>query len=295
MEWSSLFDLHSHTNNSDGEHSPMDVATLMHSAGVKFWSLTDHDTIEGWQHAHDAARRLGLTFIPGIEITCDVGLPADEEEMMRLGKERTSSSWHLLSYFPPSILQDKKRLEELNNWLGPLQTGRLPRMVSMIEKLGELKIHIELEDVTRRAKGSLGRPHLAQAMVDAGYVESSREAFDKYIGDGGIAFVQREEPPLREAIEFVHRCGGIVSLAHPLYYGVSVPKLMEYLHDLGCDAVEVFHRSHYDAYRVELFAEAKKWGLGVTVGSDFHGLSFGHHPGNMVVTKDFMPQLFLNL
>lgn len=295
MEWSSLFDLHSHSNNSDGEHSPMDVAALMQNAGVKFWSLTDHDTIEGWHHARDAAHQVGLTFIPGIEITCDVGLPADDEEMKRLGKDRASTSWHLLSYFPPSILQDQKRLKELHDWLLPLQTGRLPRMVSMIKKLEELEIHIQLDDVTRRAKGSLGRPHLAQAMVDAGYVESSREAFDKYIGDGGIAFVQREEPPLSEAIEFVHHCGGIVSLAHPLYYGVSVPKLMGYLHDLGCDAVEVFHRSHDDAYRFELLTEAKKLGLGVTVGSDFHGLSFGHHPGNMVVTRDFMPQLFLNL
>ena len=102
----------------------MDVATFMHNAGVKFWSLTDHDTIEGWHHASDAANQLGLTFIPGIEITCDVGLPADEEEMKRLGKERASTSWHLLSYFPSSILQDPKRLEELNEWLRPLQTGR---------------------------------------------------------------------------------------------------------------------------------------------------------------------------
>ncbi len=292
MEWTSKFDLHSHSTYSDGEHSTELVASLMKENDVQIWSLTDHDTISGWADASKSAAQHDLTFIPGIEITCNVGIEANEGELSRQGKDRASSSWHLLAYFPQTILNDRKRLDELHQWLLPLQTGRVPRMVLMLERLEMLGMPIALEDVTKRAPGSLGRPHLAQAMVDAGYVSSSKEAFDKYIGDGGIAFVEREEPPLEEAIFFVHKIGGITSLAHPLYYGVPVEELIEYLSRLGCDAIEVFHRSHSDEYRFELLTAAKNANLGVTVGSDFHGQTHGHTPGNMVVTKTFMPNFF---
>lgn len=295
MEWTSKFDLHSHSTHSDGEHSTEQVASMMKANGVQFWSLTDHDTISGWQDAHRYAIQYGLTFIPGIEITCNVGIEANEEELLLRGKDRASSSWHLLAYFPQSILEDHERLDELQKWLLPLQTGRLPRMVLMLERLEDLGMPIQLEAVTKRAEGSLGRPHLAQAMVDAGYVSTSREAFDKYIGDGGIAFVEREEPPLFDAISLVHRLGGITSLAHPLYYGVAVDELIDYLSNVECDAVEVFHRSHDDEYRFELLSAARNAKLGVTVGSDFHGQGHGHLPGNMVVTKAFMPYFFQEL
>ena len=122
--------------------------------------------------------------------------------------------------------------------------------------------------------------HLAQAMVDLGYVSSKQEAFETWIGDGLPGFVPHKKPTIAEAVEAVKAAGGITSLAHPLYYGVSTPTLLQTLHALGVDAVEAV-RSHNDAYRHELTEEAKRHGMSVSVGSDFHGLSYQARPGNM--------------
>ena len=98
--WTQHYDLHSHSTNSDGEHSVEFVAGLMNDNGVKVWSLTDHDTIAGWKNGEESARALGLTFIPGVEITCERGLNPRSEELIRNNRERASRSWHLLAYFP---------------------------------------------------------------------------------------------------------------------------------------------------------------------------------------------------
>ena len=100
--WSDAFDLHSHSTNSDGEHSVDRVAELMAEAGVKHWALTDHDTIAGWDDAKLAAQQVGIEFIPGVEITCEPGLAVCEQEMQRWQRDRAPTSWHLLAYFPPA-------------------------------------------------------------------------------------------------------------------------------------------------------------------------------------------------
>ena len=154
-------------------------------------------------------------------------------------------------------------------------------MKAMCQRLTELGMPVDVEDVCRRASGSVGRPHLAQAMVELGYVSSKLEAFETWIGDGLPAFVPHIKPTIAEAVEAVRSANGFTSLAHPLYYGVPTKSLVERLGQLGVDAVEAVHRSHTDAYRFELMNEAVSNGMTITVGSDFHGLSWQARPGNM--------------
>jgi len=280
--WTQTHDLHSHSLHSDGEHDVATVAQLMKREGVKVWSLTDHDTTSGWVEAQQAADEVGLSFVPGVEITCEPALEAEPAQLRATGRTRASASWHLLAFFPnhrPGTLQPQ--VEAFKAWLLPRQNDRQPRMRAMCEQLTRLGMPVSFEDVVKRASGSVGRPHLAQAMVDLGYVLTKQEAFESWIGDGLPGFVPHQKPSVGEAVEAVKAAGGITSLAHPLYYGVSTPILLQTLKELGVDAIEAVHRSHTDAYRHELTEEAKRQGMTVSVGSDFHGLSYQSRPGNM--------------
>ena len=282
--WTQHHDLHSHSLHSDGEHPVEKVAELMHAEGVKTWSLTDHDTASGWAEAATAAARLGLRFVPGVEITCEPTLPPDRNHLQRIGRERASASWHLLAYFPEHAPGGNDDLvDSFKAWLAPRQDGRLPRMEAMCQRLGELGMPVDVETVCAKASGSVGRPHLAERMVELGYVSSKFEAFETWIGDGLPAFVPHVKPTVEEAVRVVRAAGGVTSLAHPLYYGVPTESLIEHLALIGVDAVEAVHRSHDDAYRHELTEAAVRHGLAVSVGSDFHGLSWQPRPGNMPV------------
>ncbi len=280
--WTQDYDLHSHSTNSDGEHSVEYVAQLMKENQVKYWSLTDHDTIAGWSNASVAAKNHDIKFIPGVEITCERGLQPDPQELGRLQREHASKSWHLLAYFP-NLKSEDKLAKEFAHWLKPLQDSRVPRMKGMLEKLSNLGMAITFQEVEQRAGGSIGRPHLAEVMVEKGFVESKSEAFDKWIGDGLPAHVAQLKPSIEEAVKMVKHCGGITSLAHPLYYGISPKELAKYCHQVGIDSIEAFHRSHPDKYRYELWQECIANSLAISCGSDFHGQSYGSNPGKMVV------------
>ena len=284
--WTQTFDLHSHSLHSDGEHPVEKVAQLMHGQGVQTWSLTDHDTTSGWYEAAKAAAEFGIRFVPGVEITCEPAMGPDQSHLESIGRDRASASWHLLAYFPahkPGI--NDKEVAEFKTWLAPHQDGRLPRMKAMCERLTELGMPVDIDDVCRRASGSVGRPHLAEAMVEHGYVASKFEAFETWIGDGLPAFVPHLKPTIEEAVNAVRAANGFTSLAHPFYYGVPTSTLIQRLVELGVDAVEAVHRSHTDAYRYELMNEATSRGMTITVGSDFHGLSWQARPGNMPLQK----------
>ena len=280
--WTQAVDLHSHSKHSDGQHDVAFVATTMARQGVKIWALTDHDTTDGWQEAAVEAARLGIRFVPGIEITCEVAEPACDEELVRHGQERPSNSWHLLGYFPTwDAPSNSSRFESFERWLRPHQSGRTPRMRAMCQRLTDLGMPVEADRVLARASGSVGRPHLAEEMVDLGYVATKQEAFETWIGDGLPGFVAHQKPTIQEAVEEIHLAGGVASLAHPKYYGVPVERLLEVLKSNGVDAVEAVHRSHSDAYRYELLTAAESNDLFITVGSDFHGTDYGQVPGHM--------------
>ena len=280
--WTQDFDLHSHSTHSDGIHGVQEVAQKMKDSNVKYWALTDHDTISGWNEARLAANSMSIHFIPGVEITCSPGLQADEEELERMEREGASKSWHLLAYFP-KYTESNKGIEEFETWLKPLQESRLPRMKKMVEKLTELGMPVPLERVLEKAGGSIGRPHLAEVMVEEGYVETKNEAFELWIGDGMPGHYVQPKPSIEEATKIVHSVGGFVSLAHPLYYGVKPENLIDYCHSKGVDSIEAFHGSHPDSYRFQLWKVAVQKGMTVTCGSDFHGSNHGHRPGYAVV------------
>ena len=289
MMWSSSFDLHCHTTHSDGALSVEELADAMAMQQVRVWSITDHDTIASWDEAKVAAKKHNMRFIPGVELTCDVGLPSDEDVLKTKGLSRAASSWHLLAYFPYDPIAEG--LEKFCEWLSPLRDDRVPRMLEMIDKVNGFGMPLNPDDVLSRAEGSVGRPHLAEAMVDAGHVESVNEAFEKWIGDGRPCNVERPKPSIAHVTALVHAAGGITSLAHPRYYGVDYETLIQHLKASGVDAVEAFHRSHTDDDRHRLWNLAKHYGLGVTVGSDFHSFERGHRPGNMPVVVKNLPEL----
>lgn len=288
LMWSDAFDLHSHSTNSDGEHPVERVASLMAQAGVKHWALTDHDTIAGWDDAKAAAERVGIEFIPGVEITCEPGLGVSEQEMARWQRDRAPTSWHLLAYFPSKSTTEEQR-EQFRQWLTPLGESRGPRMQKMVALANQHGMDIDLQSVMNRAEGSVGRPHLADELIANGYAVDRQDAFDKWLGDGRPLAITRSKPSIKEATEAVHLAGGFVSLAHPIYYGVEVEVLTEYCSALGVDAIECFHRSHPDSYRYAMMTAARHHGMHATAGSDFHGLSSMQEPGNTPLPLTDLP------
>lgn len=291
MKWSQEWDLHSHTVNSDGMYDESTVASMMNDEGVKFWSLTDHDTTSGWIEAEKSCNRIGIKFIPGIEITCKPGLLMNQDYMQERNIKNAKTSWHLLAYFPKDSV-NKKTISQIEKWLTPFKSNRVSRMLSMLEKLRQFNMEISLEDVSKHAKDTIGRPHLAKAMLSKGYVETIDEAFDVWIGDGRPCHVENEQPTIQDAVNMVKNFGGITSLAHPVNYGVETERLLPYLSSVKVDAVEAFHSSHDSSYRNELFQESRKLGLGVTTGSDFHGTDHNYKAGKALVPTSYLPEFF---
>ena len=260
--WTEKVDLHSHSYHSDGLHSPREMALRAYNSGVRVWSLTDHDTISGWDEAKSACKEIGIRFLPGVEITCEVEIDS---------ATHNTTSWHLLAYFPDGAS------EEFENWLTDVKESRVPRMMNMLLALQEFDIYITIEEVEKYAEGTITRPHLARAMIEKGIVETVQEAFDKWIGDDCPAFRERPLPKIKDAVEMVKKSGGITSLAHPKHYGVETEELIFRVKELNIDCLEAVHNSHPDSYRWEMMNQ----GLPISVGSDSHGMNHRPSPGNM--------------
>ena len=163
-------------------------------------------------------------------------------------------------------------------------------MKRMVEKVNALGMDIDFEAVMARSSGAVGRPHLAKEMIEKGYANSMQQVFDEWLGDGCPANVEKTKPTIDEAVNVIHAAGGICSLAHPIYYGIESNNLLSFIKSVGVDAVEAFHRSHPDKYRMELLNGAQKIGLKVTCGSDYHGPSYQARPGHMAVPSSYLPE-----
>ncbi len=291
MQWSEQYDLHGHSTHSDGELSVSQLAQKIKDEGVKVWSLTDHDIISGWSEASEEAEKRDIKFIPGVEITCIPGLPAESVVLEKEGRDRATTSWHLLAYFPnykPNT--NSSSMTAFSEWLEPFAEGRIGRMKRMVEKVNQLGMDISFEAVMARSSGAVGRPHLAKEMIEKGYANTVQQVFDEWLGDGRPAHVEKRKPTIVEAVEVIHASGGICSLAHPIYYGIKTDNLLSFIDDAGVDAVEAFHRSHPDSYRMELWKYAQKLGLKVTCGSDYHGPSYQARQGHMPVPSASLPE-----
>ncbi|HEV2249459.1 MAG TPA: PHP domain-containing protein [Candidatus Limnocylindria bacterium] len=242
-------DLHTHSLRSDGALEPAALVERAAARGVTVQALADHDTLAGATEAIAAGQRLGVRVIPSTELN-------------------TESEWghvHILGYFldpADSALEDRLR------WL---RENRGRRIELMVEKLNALGHPISLTRVLEIARGgSLGRPHVAQALFEAGHVPTYDSAFDTLIADGAPAYVTRVGLSPLEAVELVVRHGGVPSLAHPFTVN-GLEELMPLLVAAGLVGIEAYYGSHPPASTAACLALARRYSLVPTGGSDFHG------------------------
>lgn len=240
-------DLHAHTTASDGLAAPAQLVAQALAADLTAVAVTDHDTVAGVAAARDAAAGTTLEVIAGVELSC--------------GDDRREV--HLLGL----CLAD---LAPMHEALEAARTLREARGEEMVARLNRLDIPLTMEMVMAEAgEGNVGRPHVARALVAGGWVPTVREAFDRYLGDGRPACVDRPKLSLAEAIALVHRAGGVAVWAHPQSEGTR-EKVMRYV-ALGLDGLEVRHPSHPapDVERLARFCD--EFGLVRSGGSDWHG------------------------
>ncbi len=264
-------DLHSHTTASDGEHSPEALLALARAAGVTVLAVTDHDTVAGLQRAAAAAEAEGLGFVPGIEISATAA-----------GREV-----HVLGHFVDAAESGLARFSDR------LRGERAVRMGRMVERMGQLGFTVTLEEVEQIGGGGhLGRPHLALALLNRGYVSSTKEAFDRFLADGRPGHVDRFRLSVEEAIQLLHAAGGTATLAHPGPSKVTEPTLQA-LARAGLDGLEVFHVDHTPGQRQALLRTADALGLIPTGGSDYHGarVSPGRTPGGSTTPPEAFARL----
>jgi predicted metal-dependent phosphoesterase TrpH len=243
-----FIDLHLHTTHSDGAYTPEEVVALARRARLSAISITDHDTIEGIAPAAAAARRAGIEFIPGVELSASLG----------------HSDIHILGYF---IDPTRDGLEEE---LEILRDGRFVRARRTVELLDEIGAPVSFERVVEiAATAPIGRPHIASALVEAGHAANIDQAFERYIGYHARAYVPKRTLDPAGAIDLVRGVGGVAVLAHP--GTLRRDDLIPGLKAKGLLGIEVWHPKH-DATRVRHYqAMAESLGLVVTGGSDFHG------------------------
>lgn len=251
-------DLHSHTTASDGRLPPPELARLAASLGIEVLGITDHDTTAAIAEARAAAPP-GLEIIAGVEINSEGDADLGGLDVDFLGY-----------YVNPDDAALQERLELIRN-------ARLGRARGMVEKLAALGMPVSWERVLAIAGDaeSLARPHVARALLEAGHVSSLQEAFDKYLHDGGPAYVNRLRATASEAIGLVHRAGGLAILAHP--YHNATAHLIPTLIARGLDGIEVYYPDHTPEQRADLLRIAREHGLLVTGGSDFHAWDDGTH------------------
>jgi predicted metal-dependent phosphoesterase TrpH len=255
-------DFHMHSTASDGVRTPTELVKLVHDRGVRVMALTDHDSTEGVAEARRVAESYGdLTLIPGIEMGTDI--PGGEV--------------HVLGYF---LDTESQALQER---LRRFREGRRGRGEAMVSKLREMGMTITWEQVQRIAgDASVGRPHVAQALVERGHVSTVKEAFDKYIARNGPAYVEREKLTPAQAVSTIVELGGVACVAHPRDLQ-DLDVLLAELKRAGLAGMEVFYKDYLPDSVTRLQESARRFDLIPLGGSDYHGI-FGQEepaPGGM--------------
>ena len=247
-------DLHSHTTASDGTFTPRQSVQRAKEKGLAALAITDHDTVAGLAEAQAAGAELGIEIVPGIEISSVYD-----------GKDV-----HVLGYYMNT--SDATFLDRLED----LRDVRKVRNRMMIARLVELGIEITLEEVEARKKepiGNVGRPHIAEVLMEKGVVSSMNEAFERYLGSAGAAYVNPPRITPEEAIDLIHSAGGVAVLAHPGLY--DNPELVRTLIGHGLDGIEVYHPDNRVEDEALYGAMAEEANILKTSGSDFHGMRGG--------------------
>ncbi|MFC2029250.1 PHP domain-containing protein [Chloroflexota bacterium] len=264
-------DLHCHTTASDGELAPAELVSRAASLGIEVLAITDHDTTEGVPEALTAAACHGITVVPGVEISTLAG----QEEI------------HLLGFFVD--LRDA----DLQGLLARTRQARRERAREMLSRLANLGLRVEWEQLLEctRGGGSIGRPHVAAALLQAGLVGSWDEAFDLWIGRGRPAYVERYKLAPEDATQMVRNAGGLCVLAHPFVYNrygdrkasLDLRRWLPRLREAGLEGIEVYYPNYPRRANRQLLAFAVKFGLLISGGSDFHGGMMAGRLGTVAV------------
>lgn len=268
-----MIDLHTHTTASDGRCTPAELVARAAAAGVTVLSVTDHDTVDACEAVRKACAVARITFVPGIEITA----------------VRDEADVHVLGYFVDA------RSSGLRVFLAEQRQRRLDRVGRIIVQLDELGLRLDADAILRPAIDqpgkSIGRPAIARALVAAGYVKTSNEAFASWLSRGRPGFVAREGAAPDQVIAQIHDAGGIASMAHPglLRRDAWIAGFAA----SGLDAIEAYHTNHDEEMTGRYRFVAHRLGLAVSGGSDYHAdESHGSaHPGSVSLPPDAFDQL----
>lgn len=255
MTMASRVDLHLHTRVSDGALEPAELVKAAAGIGIRVMAVTDHDSVDGIQQAQGAASGLDIEVIPGIEVSASL----DGEEIHVLG--------YLLDADDPVLREALCRLRE----------HRLDQARAMVGRLGALGCPLEWERVMAIANGgSVGRPHIALALVERGYVSSVEDAFSRFLKRGGPGYVEGHKLPPQQAVSLIRQAGGVPSLAHPIIVGASdyhldLAQLLPMLVEAGLEGIEAYYKGYTPEITASLLDVAERHRLVPTGGSDFHG------------------------
>jgi predicted metal-dependent phosphoesterase TrpH len=251
-----MIDLHAHTCASDGSQVPAEVVARAARRGVTVLAITDHDTVAGLPEAIAAGRRLGVTIIPGVELSV----------------RPPQGQLHLVAYLPdPAPARMRQALENL-------RAAREVRAEAIAAKLAELGAPIDLAAARRQTGSSIGRPHLADALVVAGHATDRADAFARYLGDDGPAYVAHQVLDPMTALRLVAAAGGVAALAHPGTLRLGMRGLEAYtahLRHLGLWGIEVHRADHTPEQRDGFARIGRRLGLVASGGSDYHGPDVG--------------------
>ena len=268
-------DLHLHTNRSDGRLTPTELVRLVHKGGVRRMALTDHDTTEGVDEAIAEGKALGVEVIPGVE----------------LGTDSRSGDMHMLGLF---LDYHDRAFQET---MARFREGRVARAHTIVSNLAGVGVNISVDRVFEIAgEASVGRPHVAQALLEAGYIKAMPEAFEKWLAYGGPGDVPRDKLSPEDAIGLIHAVGGLAVVAHP-YEGKNILEQLPGLAEAGLDGVETYYQGYGPDRVDELLALCGKLGLLPTGGSDFHGFPLAGHeevvnyPGSVEIPSSVLDAL----
>jgi predicted metal-dependent phosphoesterase TrpH len=244
-------DLHTHSTASDGVYTPGDLVRLAAAVGLNCIALTDHDSTEGIDEAIAAGEPIGLSVIPGIEVNTD--LPKGQGEA------------HVLGYF---VAREDPAFQETLRFLREARAQRGERIVTSLRAAG---VEISWERVREIAHGAVGRPHVAQALIEAGYAENTSGAFERYLVPGKPGYMPRFRLPAEEAIRFIRSAYGVPVLAHPAGIPGLEERLLPSLVAAGLQGLECYYGPYDDATVARLVGLANQHGLIPTGGTDYHG------------------------
>ena len=273
-----FIDLHTHSSASDGTDSPAQLVTKAHEAGLAAVAITDHDTLSGLDEGQQAGRELGIEVVRGCEISTGTEL----------------GELHILGLWLP---QNPQRLLERLRWL---RERRAERNVGIVKILQNLGYDICIDEVLAAAKGeSVGRPHIAEVLLRKGFAKDVRQVFKEFLGSRGKAYLPKTVLEPEESVSLLASSGATVSLAHPLLWKAPagwLDTVVARLKDYGLSAIEAYHSEHSEADIRTCLALAKRFDLGVSGGSDYHGsnkptIRLGQGYGGLRVSQSVLEDL----